>query len=240
MPLQDRIDLHNHTSFSDGVCSVEDVVNLARAKKKDIVAITDHYSEFQDLPKRMSKGHLKVYLDTLNRFDVISGVEADILPDDVSISKHTTSLLDLVLGGLHSLNDRIFWGDARPIWKPESFVEDIRVTLIRAIESELLDVLVHPTWLPDAIRPQTNLLITKNWIDSVIDTAADYNVAIEISGAWKVPDELFVKECLKKGVKLSIGSDGHNASSICNTKYATDLLKKVKASPESIFLPHRF
>jgi len=238
MPLSlDKIDLHIHTTFSDGLCSVEEAVKLARAKKLEMFAITDHYSEFCDRPKRMPKGQLKVYLETLASHDVIRGVEADILPDGVSISKKTTGLFDLVLGGLHNLRDRVFWGDDRPIWNPRVFVEDVRVTLIKAIESDLLDVLVHPTWLPEDIRPQTKHLISKDWIESIVDASSDHQVAIEISGAWKVPDELFVAQCLRHGVKLSIGSDAHTPSGIGDVGYAVDLLRRVGAPSESVFLP---
>ena len=235
----DRIDLHIHTSFSDGVCSVKDVVKTAQTKRLNVFAITDHFNEFHELPKRMPKSQLKTYLNTLNDAGVIKGVEAEILSDGVSISKQTANLCALVLGGLHILHDRVFWYDNQPIWDPKSFVEDVRVTLIKALESDLIDVLVHPTWLPEDIRPQTEKLITKDWIESVVDAASDHEVAIEISGAWKVPDEFFIRECLGKGVKLSVGSDAHNASMIGDVRYAVNLLKRVNASSDSIFLPIR-
>lgn len=235
----DKIDLHIHTTFSDGLCSVAEAVKWARVKRLEFFAITDHYSEFCDVPKRMPNGLLRAYLDTLASHNVIRGVEADILPDRVSISKATASLFDLVLGGLHSLHGRGFWGDSHPVWSPKSFVEDVRVTLVKAIESGLLDVLVHPTWLPEDIRPQTKRLITKDWIESIVDTSVDHQVAIEISGAWKVPDELFIMQCLRQGVKLSIGSDAHFSSGIGDVGYAVNLLKRAKAPADAVFLPNR-
>ncbi|NIP67326.1 PHP domain-containing protein [Candidatus Bathyarchaeota archaeon] len=234
----DAIDLHIHTRFSDGQSSLAEAVRVARAKKLKIFAITDHYSQFCDLPHRLSKGQLKTYLDSLSSAGVmVKGVEADILPDQFSISKANADLCDLVLGGLHVLEGRVFWGDKGPIWDPRSFVEHIRVTLIRAMESGLLDVLVHPTWLPEDIRPQTKQLLTRDWRESLLEAAADHMVAIEISGAWKVPDEVFVRACLRRGVKLSVGSDAHTPSDIGNIRYAVDLLKRLEAPPEAIFLP---
>jgi histidinol phosphatase-like PHP family hydrolase len=238
MVLQiDRIDLHIHTSYSDGTCGVDEVAKLAQSKKINIFAVTDHYSEFQSLPKRMPKGRLNAYLDSLNRAGVIKGVEVEILSEGVSISKRSAGLCDLVLGGLHILNNRVFWGDERPISNPKSFVEDVRVTLIRAIESDLIDVIVHPTWLPKTIRAQTKQLITQDWIESIVGTASKHKVAIEISGAWKVPDEPFVLECLRQGVKLSIGSDAHAYSMIGKVGYAIRLIARVNAPLESIYLP---
>jgi len=54
-----RIDLHVHTQESDGLLSVEEVVNLAHAKNVQILAITDHEStqgiaKAESLAKRLN------------------------------------------------------------------------------------------------------------------------------------------------------------------------------------------
>ncbi len=41
-----KIDLHNHSNYSDGVLSVLDLIKLASSKKIDIMAITDHDSVY--------------------------------------------------------------------------------------------------------------------------------------------------------------------------------------------------
>lgn len=232
-----RIDLHIHTSFSDGTCSVDEAVVAARMRKMELFAITDHYSEFKQLPRRMGKGQLKDYLNEFDGIKAVKGLEADILSDGISISESTASLFDLILGGLHILQNRAFWYDSRPISDPVALVEEIRVTLIKAFESKILDVLAHPTWLPEDIRHRTGRLISRNWIQSVVEAASDHNVAIEVSSAWKVPDDDFVEECLKRGVKLAVGSDAHNASMIGEISYARELLSRLNASSESVFFP---
>src|SRR4051812_25529709 len=37
-----RIDLHTHTSYSDGTFTPEEALQLARARELDVVAVTDH------------------------------------------------------------------------------------------------------------------------------------------------------------------------------------------------------
>ncbi len=37
-----RADLHSHTKYSDGVCTVREVIELAKNKNVDVLAITDH------------------------------------------------------------------------------------------------------------------------------------------------------------------------------------------------------
>ena len=231
-------DLHIHSAFSDGTCEVGEVVKIAQKKGLTLYAITDHYSEFQALPRRMPKEQLGRYLEQVRMHGCpVVGVEAEILADGISISPAQASLCDLVLGGLHSLHDTFFWGGSHPIWNPQAFVEDIRITLIKAMESNLLDVLVHPTWLPEEIRSQTHRLLGKEWIRSIVSTALEHHVAIELSGAWHVPDKPFVQECLRQGVQLSVGSDAHSAAMIGNVRYALHLLKELDALLEMMFVP---
>jgi histidinol phosphatase-like PHP family hydrolase len=233
-----EIDLHIHTRFSDGRNEVEDILGVARAKRLKIIAITDHYSEFQPLPKRMSKGLLREYLEVLEGKAVLKGVEAEILADGMpSISKNTRGFLEVVLGGLHILHDTVFWDDPKPILDQEKFVEDIRITLVKCMESHLVDVINHVTWLPEAIRSESDSLITADWVRSVVKTASDYGVAIELNSAWKVPDEFFVKECVHQGVKLSIGSDAHEASRVGEVSYAQQIMKSLNISADLIFIP---
>ena len=198
-----RVDLHIHTTFSDGRSSIQEVINAGRLKGIKILAITDHYNEFFNFPRGLARNQFASYLTTLEGIGVIKGIETDIFEDgSLSISKNTAKALDLVIGGLHQLHEVAFWYDTMPILNPKAFAEDMRLTLIKAMETGLLDIIAHVTWLPETIRPQTDSVITKEWIKSVVRAACDNHVAIELSGAWKVPDEEFVRECLRQGVML--------------------------------------
>jgi histidinol phosphatase-like PHP family hydrolase len=233
-----KIDLHIHTKFSDGSCTAEEVEKTAERKGLKIIAITDHYNEFQNQKKRMVQHQLLRYLQTLNGLNVLKGVEAEILQDGtVSISEKNADLLDIIIGGLHSFNGVFFWGDKSPIWNSRIFVEGVRVALINAMESGLLDIIAHVTWLPEAVRKETQKLITNSWIDSIVDAANDFGVVIELNGAWKVPDERFVYKCLRSGVKLSIGSDAHHPSMIGKVGYPVEILKRLDVPEDLIFIP---
>jgi len=237
-PLVEKIDLHIHTSFSDGNYSVEEAVKIAEIKGLKVLAITDHYSELQYRPNRITRSQFSRYVQTLNSYNVLKGVEVEILQDGtVSISKKKVDELDIIIGGLHSINNIKFWGDSSPIWDTKRFVEKVRVALIKAMESEILDVIAHVSWLPEIIRKETHRVITNDWIKSVVDACYDWGVAVELNCAWKVPDERFVEYCVKKEVKLSIGSDAHQRSMIGKTDYAINIIKRMKVPKDLIFLP---
>lgn len=233
------IDLHIHTLFSDGHYSIKEAIKAAQVKRLKVIAITDHYSEFKDLPQRMSKTDLCRYLVALDGVPAFKGLEVEILEDGtVSMSSKLKRAFNFIIGGLHILHGIRFWGDSTPVLDPKRFVEGIRVALITAMESRLLDVLAHITWLPESIRPDMYNLMNQDWIRSVVAAASDYEVAIEVSGRWLVPNAVFVEECLRQGVKLSLGSDSHRIQQIGNVGYGVRLFKKLHVSKEMLFLPN--
>jgi putative hydrolase len=232
------MDLHTHTNFSDGAFSIEEALRVSYDKSLELIAITDHYSEFRALPKRMSKSELPKYLGSMKSIHVIKGLEVDILADGVvSISPETKNNFEIVIGGIHFYQKRKFWGPSAPILNVKAFVEAIRVAYIKAIESKLLDVIAHITWLPRSIRRRTDDLINKTWIRSVVEAASDLGVAIELSGRWKVPKKRFVEECVRQGVKLSLGSDAHRLSELGKTDYGITLLEKHHVPNDLIYVP---
>jgi putative hydrolase len=236
--LIEKIDLHIHTSFSDGEYTINEAVKIAEKKGLKVVAITDHYSEVHFNLQRITRSNFTRYVKTLERFNVIKGVEVEILQDGtIPISKPKVEELDVVLGGLHSINNIKFWDDSTPIWDAKRFVEKVRVILIRAIESGLLDIIAHVSWLPETIRKEKQNRITNDWIESVVDACCDWGVAVELNCAWRVPDARVITHCVKKGVALSIGSDAHQHSMIGKTDYAVHLLKKMEVPEDLIFFP---
>lgn len=60
---------------------------------------------------------------------------------------------------------------------------------------------------------------------------------MEINATSRVPDKHFVLECLKTGVRVSIGSDAHNRHEVGYTGYSTKILEELNAYPETIYLP---
>lgn len=231
-------DLHIHTTFSDGECSIDKVRIIAKLKRLNFVAIADHYSEYKKVPNRMTGKTIQKYLEKLDEVGVYKSVEVDILEDgSVSISKKNANRFDFIIAGVHTLRNRKFWIDPRPIWNPKGFVDDLRKVLIKAMGTGLVDVLAHPTWLPWSIRHMTNRLIDKHWIKSIVTTAKENDVAMEINGAWKVPKEFFVYECLRQRVSVAVGSDAHKCSSIGEISYPVLLLKSLNIPIDLMFVP---
>ncbi len=236
--LIENIDLHIHTNFSDGNITIPQLLNMINVKNLTLVAVTDHYSEYIRLKNRVFGNEILRYLDALKGTGLLKGVETEIFSDgSVSISRKHSEMCDIVLGGIHCLNGINFWGDPQPIVNPARYVDSVRIALEAAMESRVINVLVHATWLPEAIRSQSKNLIKYEWMKSLINTALDNDVAIEINGAWEVPNAEFILLCLKYGVKISVGSDAHTIKEIGNVAYPLKILNIVSADVEDLFMP---
>jgi putative hydrolase len=236
--LVEKMDLHIHTNFSDGKITIPQLLKIIKVKNLTLAAVTDHYSEYIRMKNRIFGNEIVGYLDALKSRGLVRGVEVEIFSDgSVSISQQRSKMCDVILGGIHSLNGINFWRDSQPILNPTKYVDRVRVALEAGMESRVIDVLVHVTWLPETIRSEANTLITREWMKSLIDTASDNEVAIELNGAWEVPSVEFVRLCLKQGVKVSVGSDAHTVKEIGNVTYPLKILNIVEANVEDLFIP---
>jgi len=232
------IDLHVHTKFSDGECDIENLYNMFKSRSFSILGVADHYSSIRYLPFRMRRKNLPNYLLTLDRFGLRRGIEADIFEDgNLSITSSEKDMFEYVLAGLHRIYGVSLWDEEWPAWNLKQIAELIRVALIKAIESKIVDVIVHPTWFPKKIRNKIEGFISKDWSESVISAAAANNVAVEISGAWHVPSKDFIKICLKHGVKIALGSDAHFESEVGELTYPFSILSELNATVEDLFIP---
>lgn len=234
-----KIDLHIHSKFSDGEAEVAQVAKIAKVKRLAFVGLADHYSSSSvGFKGRMGRSRLKEYLREAEVYNLLKGVEVDIGDGgELSLDASDRKFFNYVAAGVHELEGVDFWEGDFPIPHPEGFVEEVRVAILKAMESKLVDVVAHPTWLPPSLRGESSLLITEEWMDSIVKAASSLNVAIEVNGMWQVPDERMVAKCLKDGVKIATGSDAHRVKDVGDLKYPLTLLSKLGAKPSDLFLP---
>jgi DNA polymerase (family X) len=232
------LDLHVHSTYSDGSMTVDEIVEAAN-KKGYVVGIADHASP-ED--KITHDAHLLSYLDALERYPVYRSIELDVeLGADLAAS--TLAQLDYIIVGVHFLTiggiQYFFWDPLATIADPERFVEQYIVTAAAAMRGMRMDIFAHPTLLPIALREASDELWTADRIRRLVAAGAESHVAFEISGHWRVPSEAFIREGLRQGVTFSLGSDGHGADSMCDLEYPLAMVQKMGIGPERLFTPKR-
>ena len=194
------IDLHTHTTFSDGVLIPAELIRRAMASGYKGIAITDHadFSNFKFIIENQLK--LKQRYKDLD-FKIIIGIEiTHVIPDQINLlaklAKECGAEIVLVHG--------------------ETIVEPVaRGTNIEALKSEYVDILAHPGLITEdevklAKVNNKYLEITTRKGHSltnghVLKLAKKHNVKLLINNDTHAPGDLVSGEIAKK---IVIGSGG--------------------------------
>jgi DNA polymerase (family X) len=202
--------LHNHSTWSDGVNSIEEMALYCRDELKlEYLGMCDHsksafYAKGLSI-ERVLQQHEEI--DHLNKkitgFHIFKGIESDILNDgSLDYPDEILQRFDFIVASVHSN------------LKMEK--EKATVRLIKAIENPYTTILGHPTG---------RLLLSRKGYDfdykKVIDACAANNVVIEINANplrldldWR-----WHQYALEKRVKLSINPDAHRNEGFLDMHY---------------------
>jgi len=197
---QIRGDLHVHTDWSDGKAPLEVMVEEAKKRGLSYIAITDH-ARFSQMIRGLTGDDLRRQIEEISRlnenlkdFHVLTGVEANILPDgSLDLPDEILRRLDIVIAAIHSH----FRLDRRAMTE----------RLIRAVENPHVSILAHPTGRKIGERPAYEA----DW-DEVFRRAGKANTALEIN-ANPIRLDLgaaFVRQAIAQGATLAINTDAHD------------------------------
>lgn len=217
-------DLQTHTTWSDGVNTVEEMVEEARRLGHDYIAITDHAGSLkiaggiereEILQQRKEVERVRGKYDDIH---VFHGAEVNIMKDGtLDVDDETLEELDLILASIHS-----------------SFrmsEKEMTNRVVYAMQNGQVNVLAHPTCRKIYKREPVNINMEK-----LIEGARENNVILEINANPERLDlkDTNVKKAVQQGVKLSIGTDAHNKNSLRYYELGTAVARRGWAEKEDI------
>ncbi|WP_413353342.1 PHP domain-containing protein [Microbacterium sp. 1P06AB] len=196
-----RGDLHAHSEWSDGLTSIDLMVDAARALGHEYLALTDHSPRLR-VARGLSAERLREQLAVIpgfadESFTLLSGIEVDIL-DDGSLDQEDELLraLDVVVASAHSALRM----ERAPMTR----------RLVAAASDPRVDVLGHVTGRlvsgSRGTRPPSVFDAR-----AVFEACAEHGTAVEINSRPEredPPDDL-VALALEIGCLFSIDSDAH-------------------------------
>lgn len=208
--------LHNHSQFSDGANSIQEMAEECRRLGLGYFGIADHskaafYANGLD-EKRLTQQSQEVARlnEALDNFRIFHGIEADILSDGQLDFDYTVlKALDYVVASVHT-----------PLKMDK---EKATQRLITAIENPFTTILGHMTG---------RLLLRREGYpvdhEKVIDACAANNVVIEINANPRRLDLdwEWMDFALNKGCMLSINPDAHNLQGIQDMAYGVYAARK--------------
>ncbi|MDP3058916.1 MAG: phosphatase [bacterium] len=193
------VDLHIHTLYSGHAYgTIEEMALAARRRQIKIIAITDHGPAMPGAPHRFYFGNLGNLPPFIHGVEVLRGVEANVISHsgEIDLANRYLEALDWVAIGLHD-----------DCLEPMSTEQNTH-SVIAAIETGLIDVVVHPG------NPRFPLDYEK-----LVLATAKAGIAIEINNSSLVmphrrgsaPNCLEIAElAAKHNVKIVLGSDAHS------------------------------
>lgn len=217
---------HNHSTYSDGENTIEEMANQCKLLGYSYFGISDHSQTANYAgglkPDDILKQHTEI--DQLNtiygeNFKIFKGIESDILADgSLDYPTEILKTFDFIVASIHS--------------NLKMDIQKATERLIKAIENPYTTFLGHPTG---------RLLLRRQGypIDyhKIIDACAANKVIIEINAnPWRLDlDWRFVHIAIEKGVQLSINPDAHNIKGIQDIHFGICVARKGGLTPASNF-----
>jgi len=200
-----KSDLQMHTKWSDGSNTIMEMALAAKKLGFGYICITDHVGDTFKIANSLNEKRIKKQrkeIDKINNkiknFTVLQGGEVNIKSDgSLDMKDSVLRNLDIVLAAIHS-------GFKNP-------KEKITQRLVKAMENEHVDIIAHPFGRLLSTRPAYEMDF-----DRILGKAKQTKTILEINAYPERLDlnDVHVRAAVKSKIKLSIGTDAHEASEL--------------------------
>ncbi len=209
-------DLHIHTNDSDGFNTIDEIVEAARKKGYQYIAITDHSQSLQIAgglnEKKLEEQIKRIEKINQNTHDltVLKGIEVDIKSDGtLDLPDSILQKLDIVIAAIHSG------------FKQES--SQLMKRLTRAMKNPYVNIIAHPTGRIIGYREPYAVDMQE-----IIRIAVQTNTTLEINASPERMDlnDIYVKSASEQGTRLSIATDAHQLAALDNMIYGVSVARR--------------
>lgn len=220
-----RAELHAHTTASDGVLSIDELVEAALDRGFHTIAVTDH-SRSQVQANGLSNARLEKHIEAVraaaerwsDRIAVLAGSEVDILVDgSLDYPDSLLAELDVVVASPH----------ASLAQSPEVATE----RLLKAMENPHVTVMGHPTG---------RLVLKREGLSpdmpALVKAAAARGVALEINANPYRLDlrDRHVALALEHGCLIAINTDAHSREGFEDGEHGVATARRAGARAQDV------
>jgi DNA polymerase (family 10) len=219
-----RGDLHSHTTLSDGRQDLDAMVEAARKRGYEYLAITDH-SATHGFGNHVDADALRAQIERvraldarLDDFTVLIGTETNVLPDgSVDYPDDVLAELDWVIASVHT-----------------SFgmrEQEMTDRIVAAVEHPLVDAIGHPTGRKIETRDAYAVDMGR-----VIEAAARTGTMLEINAAPDRRDlnEIHARAAAEAGVLILVNSDAHSTRNLELMRYGIATARRAWLTPAQV------
>jgi DNA polymerase (family 10) len=205
-----RGDLQMHSTWSDGVNTIAELAQAALEQGLEYILITDH-SQSLGVARGLTAEDLLRQREEIREVNermgdktrVLAGVETEIKADgSLDYADDVLAELDLVIASLHS--------------GLRTGREKTTERMLAAIRNPHVDIIAHPTGRLIGQREGADLDM-----ETIFRVSAETGTALEINADYRRLDlsDVHARRAIELGVKLTIGSDAHEAANVGVLEY---------------------
>lgn len=203
-------DLHNHSTFSDGINTCEELIKQAISLGLKRIGLVDHVrrnnewvSDFIDCANRLKEKYEGI-------IQIVTGLEAKVLTctGELDFNDKWSDRVNYIFGAIHRIPSRLnqFYNADDKALDKEKVYEDWLSTMEEMLKNEMVDIIAHPA----AELIHYKILLNNQDIVKLCDFGKRFGKIFEINIKHNVPAEEFLTYLIKKEIPLSIGSDSHS------------------------------
>jgi DNA polymerase (family X) len=193
-----RGDLHTHTNLTDGLASLEQMIETARGRGYEYYAVTDHapnlYMQRMTDEKMLAQRAKVRSLAKRGTMVLLHGTELNIdATGEVDWGPDFLAGFDVCVASVHSLFNQS--------------KDEMTARIVRACENPFVNVIGHPTGRQIGARPPLEFDF-----EEVFRAAARTGTALEVNA---FPDRLDLRDehimwAKRHGVKFAVDTDSHS------------------------------
>jgi len=214
--------LHNHSNWSDGLASIEEMVNYCIKQGWQYFGIADH-SKAAFYANGLSDERVFMQINEIEKiqlkfknFKIFKGIECDILNNGLlDYSNDVLKVFDYVVASVHS--------------NLKMDEDKAMMRLIKAIENPYITILGHLTGRLLLLREGYAVNHQK-----IIDACAANGVCIELNAnPYRLDiDWRYIPYALEKNVLISINPDAHDTESLHDMQWGIATARKGLLTPD--------
>lgn len=205
-----KMDLHIHSTWTDGKESIEEIVQQAEYLTLSTIAITDHIRETSSYYDEYNKA-----IDTIRattNINILAGYETRIknFNGELDVAEEIERIADIRIASVHrvSFGNKLFSLNIMP----KEVAQEIELELsLSAIKNGHFDILGHPGGM--CLKYFGEFPIES--FEEIIIACKNNNIAFEVNNTYHKDIYPQLKELLKKHNPIvSLGSDAHDKKNI--------------------------
>jgi DNA polymerase (family 10) len=217
-------DLHAHSTWSDGLATIEEMVAAAQARGSKYIAITDH-SQRTAMAHGLDARRLRrqwAEIDRLNQrlraVTVLKGVEVDILEQGgLDLADDVLAEADWVVASVH--------------FGQKQSRERITRRIVGALENPYVCVLAHPTG-----RLLTRRKPYEVDLEAVLNAAREHGKCLELNAhPMRLDlDDVACRMARERGVPVVLSTDAHSIDGLNATRYGVQQARRGGLCPADV------